>query len=338
MFDISILLSWHTEAAIKMKLSIVIVSWNVKDILCQCLDSIVRSSVAFPYEIIVVDNASKDDTAACVARKYPSVKLIHNEENHGFATANNQGAAVAGGQYLLILNPDTVLFEDTLGSMVHFMDANPDIAMCGPHILNDDMSQQKSVRNFPSWRGAFYRYTILKYLGLFKPHFERWHNRRFDYNRQADIEQLIGAAMLIRRDVFEKMGRFDERYFMYYEEVDLCQRLRNNGYRVVYYPEARLVHLGGKSAKQIPARTRLMMLQSLLLYFRKNSSSFAFFVLSILFKIGILSRQLYELTVFFLGFLMYWIAGNTQQAVKCSVRYKAARDFLVKFYIPFLFS
>lgn len=144
--------------------------------------------------------------------------------------------------------------------------------------------------------------------------------------------------MLIRKDVFEKAGRFDERYFMYYEEVDLCRRLKTSGYRVVYYPESKLIHLGGKSAKQIPAKTRFMMLQSLLLYFRKNSSPFSYFVLSILFKIGILSRQLYELIVFFAAFLMYRMIAKTQQAIKCSIRYKAALDFLLKYYIPFLFS
>jgi GT2 family glycosyltransferase len=320
-----------------MKLSIIIVSWNVKDILSDCLDSVLRSSIAFPYEIIVVDNASTDGTAGDIKKKFPVVKIIENKENLGFAFANNQGANFSSGEYLLFLNPDTILFGDTISSLVGFMDRNPDIAMCGPRILNENRTIQKSIRNFPSWPKALYRYTILKYLGLFKSHFEKWYNRGFDYDKQADIEQLIGAAMLIRKNVFEQIGRFDERFFMYYEEVDLCRRLRDDGFRVVYYPGAQLIHLGGKSARQIPAMSRSMMLRSLLLYFRKNSSILSYIPLSVIFKIGVLPHQLYELIVFFVGFQVYRLSANSQKAAKCSVRYKSASDFLLKFYLNFLF-
>ena len=320
-----------------MKLSIIIVSWNTKDIISDCLDSILRNTAAFPYEIIVVDNASTDGTADHIKMKFQTVRVVENSENQGFARANNQGASLAGGEYLFFLNPDTILLDDAINNLVNFMDRNSDIAMSGPRILNEDRTLQPSVRNFPSFRGAFYRYTILKYLGLFKSHFEKWHNRGFDYDKQADIEQLIGAAMLIRKKAFEQTGRFDERFFMYYEEVDLCRRLKYNGFRVVYYPDSQLIHLGGKSAKQIPAKTRFMMLRSLLLYFHKNSSVFSYIPLSILFKIGVLSRQLYELMVFFVGFQICRLTANTRRAAKCSVRYKSASDFVVKFYLKFLF-
>jgi hypothetical protein len=320
-----------------MKLSIVIVSWNVKDILSDCLNSIVRHPVAFPYEIIVVDNASTDGTVGDIKKNYPMAHIIENSENQGFAKANNQGASLAEGEYLFFLNPDTILLDAAVNNLVDFMDRNPDIAMSGPRILNEDKTVQTSVRNFPSFRGAFYRYTILKYMGLFKSHFEKWHNRGFDYNKQADIEQLIGAAMLIRKNMFEQTGRFDERFFMYYEEVDLCRRLKDAGLRVVYYPGARLIHLGGKSAKQIPASARFMMLRSLLLYFHKSTPPASYMPLSILFKIGVLSRQLYELIVFFVGLQICRLTANTQRAAKCSVRYKSALDFLLKFYLKFLF-
>jgi hypothetical protein len=320
-----------------MKLSIIIVSWNVKDILSDCLDSILRSASAFQYEIIVVDNAGTDGTADHIKKNFPAIRVIENSENRGFAAACNQGTSLAAGQYLFFLNPDTVLLDDTLNKLVDFMESNPDIALCGPRILNRDKTLQASVRNFPSWRGAFYRYTILKYLGLFKSHFEKWHNRGFDYDKQADIEQLIGAAMIIRKETFERVGRFDERYFMYYEEVDFCKRLKDRGLRVVYYPDSRLIHLGGKSAKQIPAKTRFMMFQSLLLYLRKHETKYSYALLSILFKIGLLSRQLYELIVFFIAFQMCRLSANTKRATKCSVRYKSASEFLLKYYLKFLF-
>jgi GT2 family glycosyltransferase len=319
-----------------MKLSIIIVSWNVMDILSDCLDSIIRRPVAFSYEIIVVDNASTDGTADHIKKKFQTVRVVENSENQGFAQANNQGASRAGGEYLFFLNPDTILLDEAIRNLVDFMDRNPDIAMSGPRILNEDKTLQASVRNFPSWPGAFYRYTILKYMGLFKSHFEKWHNRGFDYDKQADIEQLIGAAMLIRKVTFEQVGRFDERFFMYYEEVDLCRRLKDAGLRVVYYPGARMIHLGGKSAKQIPARTRFVMLRSLLLYFQKSTPAASYVPLSILFKTGVLSRQLYELIVFFIGFQICRLTANTQRAAKCAVRYKAASEFLLKFYLKFL--
>jgi GT2 family glycosyltransferase len=320
-----------------MKLSIVIVSWNVKDILCDCLDSIVRSSTAFAYEIIIVDNASTDGTADHVRKKYPSICIIENSENQGFARASNQGALQAQGQYLFFLNPDTILFDDTLSRLVEFMESNPDIALCGPRIQNDDGTLQESVRNFPSWRGAFYRYTILKYLGLFKSHFQRWHNRGFDYNKQTDIDQLIGAAILIRKGIFEQIGGFDERYFVYYEEVDLCHRLKTGGYRMTYYPGVRMIHLGGKSTEQIPAKTRFMRLQSLLIYFRKNTQIGFYMPLSLIFKVGVLSRQIYEILVFFAGFQLYRFSANSKRADKCYLRYKSASDFLYRFYLRFLF-
>jgi GT2 family glycosyltransferase len=320
-----------------MKLSIIIVSWNVKDILSDCLDSIFRSAAAFQYEIIVVDNAGTDGTADHIKKNFPAIRVIENSENRGFAAACNQGTSLAAGQYLFFLNPDTVLLDDTLNKLVDFMESNPDIALCGPRILNQDNTLQASVRNFPSWRGAFYRYTIFKYLGLFKSHFEKWHNRGFDYDKQADIEQLIGAAILIRKDVYEQIGGFDERYFVYYEEVDLCRHLKDIGLRAVYYPGAQLIHLGDRSAGQIPPKIRFMRLRSLLLYFRKNTPLFFYIPLSLIFKVGVLSRQLYEIVIYFVCFQVCRLFANTKRADKCYLKYKAAWDFLRRFYLKFLF-
>jgi hypothetical protein len=321
-----------------MKVSIVIVSWNVKSYLIDCIESILRYPAACTVEIIVVDNASTDGTAEAVREKFPSVCVIANAENTGFARANNQGAAAATGEYLFILNPDTLLPADTLDTLVAFMDRAPDIAMCGPRVLNDDRTIQRSVRGFPTWSAAFGRYTILKYLGLFKASLERWRCRRFDYNTQADVEQLIGAALLIRRTVFERLGGFDERFFMYYEEVDLCRRLKEQGLRVVYTPCAELIHLGGKSAKQIPAKKRFMTLESLLQYLEKHTSPGKSKMLSILFKAGVLFLQLYELTVFGVAHAFCRMTGSAARADKCAVRYKSAMEFLATYYLEFLWG
>jgi GT2 family glycosyltransferase len=284
----------------------------------------------------VVDNASADGTVELIKSSYPFVKLIKNTDNKGFASANNQGAAVSTGEYLLFLNPDTIVLPDSLNKLVEFLDDNPDVSMCGPRMLNEDKTLRASVRNFPSFRGVLYRYTILKYLGLFKSNFEKWHHRNFDYEKQSDIEQLVGAAMLIRKKVFEQIGGFDERFFMYYEEVDLCYRLKSKGHRIVYYPKSEIIHLGGKSTDQIPAKTRFIMLRSLLLYFRKHYSRISFAMLSLLFKLGVLSRQIYELLVYYIGYRVCRITNNNARAQKNYLRYKSAKDFLNSFYIKFL--
>ncbi len=320
-----------------MKLSIIIVSWNVKAILSNCIESIIHSPPSFPYEIIVIDNASTDETVEFIESHYPFVKTAKNTENKGFASANNQGATISRGEYLFFLNPDTIILPDALDKLVCYLDYHSDVAMCGPLILNKDETLQTSVRNLPSFRGALYRYTILKYLGLFKSHFETWHNRNFDYTNEADVKQIIGAALLIRRSAFEKIGGFDERFFMYYEEVDLCRRLATDNARIVYFPQAKIIHLKGGSAKQIPARIRFMMLRSLLLYFQKHSASFAFIPFSIVFKCGVLSRQLYELVVFFCGYWFCRLTHNSTRANKNKIRYKTALNFIVNFYFKFLF-
>jgi len=319
-----------------MKLSIIIVSWNVKNELLNCIRSIENNRPKCRYEIIVVDNASNDGTAEFIESSYPFIKLIKNTDNKGFASANNQGAANCLGEYLLFLNPDTIVLPGSLNRLVEFLDGNPDVCMCGPRILNEDKTLRASIRNFPSFRGVLYRYTILKYLGLFKSNFEKWHNRDFDYEKQADIEQLVGAVMLIRKSVFEHIGCFDERFFMYYEEVDLCYRLKSKGHRTVYYPDSEIIHLGGKSTDQIPAKTRFIMLRSLLLYFRKHSPHISFVMLSLLFKVGVLSRQTYELLVYYIGYQVCRITNNSSRAQKNYLRYKSARDFLNSFYIEFL--
>lgn len=319
-----------------MKVSIIIVSWNTKKILADCLDSINKSSFSQPYEIIVVDNASSDETSDYIKNKYPSVRLISNTANKGFAFANNQGAEIAKGKYLFFLNPDTILFEDTLNNLIEFMDKNPDIAMCGPKILNDDLTIQKSVRNFPSWKAAFYRYTFLKYFGIFKSKFNHWHNRSFNYEIQSDVEQIIGAAILTKKNIFYNINCFDERFFMYYEEVDLCHRLVMSGNKIVYFPNSKLIHLGGKSAKQIPATTRFMTLKSLLIYLQKNTQFINYKILSLLFKFGVLIRQLSE---FILNLILYYslkLIFKKTTINKFKDKYRSSYDFLINYFLKFL--
>lgn len=319
-----------------MKVSIVIVSWNVKSYLSDCIDSIQRFPAKYSYEIIVVDNNSHDGTVEHTRNHYPDVKVLANKENLGFARANNQGAALATGEYYFILNPDTLFLEGTIDNLVEFMDQNPDIAMCGPRVLNDDGTIQRSVRNFQTWKAAFCRYSPLKYLGIFKSDLNHWRCRDFDFNLQSDVEQLIGAAILIRKEVFERFNGFDELFFMYYEEVDLCYRVKASGLRNVYYPGAEIIHLGGRSSKQVPAKKQFMILQSLVRYLAKHTASSKVGTLSLLFKIGVLALQFYEMIFYYIGYLLSALVLNTKKKTKCQGRYKAAYDFITKYYLIFL--
>ncbi|MHC4114243.1 MAG: glycosyltransferase family 2 protein [Planctomycetota bacterium] len=267
-----------------MKLSIVIVSWNVRQDIINCLDSIYDSPSSKPFEIIVIDNASSDRSTQEIRKQFPKVTCIANNQNYGFTGANNQGIKLAKGEYLLFLNPDTIMYSGSLDYLVTFMDNNKDVGACGPKLLNEDGSTQQSAREFPSYRGALYRFTFLKYFRIFKNSYRSWLMRDFDHKSQRDVDQLMGAALLVRKSIIDKISGFDESFFMYYEEVDLCYRIKQYGWRIVFLPQACITHLGGRSSQQIPAAKRIMMLRSLLKYFRKNHGIGITFLFNCVFK------------------------------------------------------
>jgi hypothetical protein len=278
-----------------MKLSIIIVSWNVREVLLDCLQSIDRHPPSENFEIILVDNASTDRTVDAVRPDFPQVSVMANDQNRGFAAANNQGLAGARGEYLLLLNPDTIVHPHSLNTLCAFMDRHPDAGACGPRLLNEDGTIQASVRRFPSFRGALYRYTILRYLHVFRGQYEAWWMKDFRHDRQMDVDQLMGAALMLRRAAVDQVGRMDERFFLYYEEVDLCYRLKQAGWRVVFVPEAIITHLGGQSSKQVPVAKRVMALSSLLRYFRKHRGPATTGLFNCLFKPAVLARELCEM-------------------------------------------
>jgi len=280
-----------------MVLSIIIVSWNVRDCLADCIESILENCRSLEYEIIVVDNASTDGTVDLIRNKYPDLILTSNDTNKGFAYANNQGIQQARGRYLLFLNPDTIIQPNAIEKMLAFLEQNKNVGAVGPKLLNKDFTIQHSVRTFPTFRGALYRHTILRYLGLFKNHHERWRMKDFKCDRLTDVDQLMGAAILAEKDLVLKMGGFDEQFFMYYEEVDFCYRIKNAGYRIVFFPDASIIHLGGKSARQISFRKKIMAIKSLLRFFGKHRNKPAVACFTIFFLPLFIMREILELPV-----------------------------------------
>lgn len=260
-------------------LSIIIVSWNVRELLEGCLRSISgRSELAL--QIIVVDGASSDGSAAMVAEKFPEVELVVCQENVGFPRGNNVGLERANGRYILLLNPDTIVHDDALAKMVSYLEQNPQVGVVGPQLLNEDGSVQSSRRRFPTLRTAFFESTWLQPYApqaVLDTHFVR----DVADDETAVVEWVMGACLMTRQEVVAQVGGMDEKYFMYSEELDYCRRIHEVGWQVVYYPQAQVTHLSGKSSEQAVTYRHINFNRAKLRYFRKYHGRLAAGVLRI---------------------------------------------------------
>ena len=228
--------------------TLVIVSWNGREMVRQCLQSI-EKHLDYPHQVVVIDNNSSDKTADLVAEKFPSVHLMRNSTNRGFAAAVNQGLAQSTGEYLVILNPDTELTSEPFRQLIEQLQADPTIAAIGPEILHTDGSHQPSVRRFPGWFDQ--AITLLKLRHLLS---RTWLMQRYLHDphpQRAEVDQIMGAAMVIPRTMFQRLGVFDAGYWIWFEEVDWCRRARLAGYKVVYDPISSIIHHGGQSFQQV---------------------------------------------------------------------------------------
>lgn len=314
-----------------MKLSVIIVSWNVREELIGCLRSLRDNRPRDEYEVIVVDNASTDGTAEAVKRSFPHLRLIANSENRGFATANNQGIKESQGEYVLLLNPDTIVRPKSLNILIKFMDENKDVGVCGPKLLNENGTTQPSTRRFPTFRAALHRHTIFRSIGIFRKQYRRWLMKDFSHDEQTDVDQLMGACLLVRKSVLEEVGVLDEDFFMYYEEVDLCFRIKRAGYRVVFVPEAAIVHLGGRSATQVPVRKRIAAMTSLLKFFKKHYGGFSTGLFACLFKPAIALKDIMNIVVSSITYVFSAAVSNRKRCEKCSKEIKNSVQLLAKY-------
>ncbi len=235
--------------AAQVALSVVILNWNARDYLVEALQSIVGQSWRCAVEVIVVDNASNlDDSVEMVRRDFPQAQLIAQPVNVGFSAGNNIGLRAARGRHIFFLNPDTVVHEGALDVLAEWMDAHPRAGVCGPKLLNPDGTLQKSCRAFPSFGAGLFRST---FLGRLFPN-NRWTRsylmEDFSHDREASVDWLSGAALCARREALEEVGVWDEDFFMYCEDVDLCYRMKAAGWDRVYVPQAVVTHrIGGSS-------------------------------------------------------------------------------------------
>lgn len=266
-----------------LDLSVIIVNWNVCDLLRRCLIALAGSdglSIAgagveagpaggLQAEVVVVDNASSDGSVALLRREFLWVRLIANDHNRGFTGANNQGLAASRGRYVLFLNPDTEVAPDALQAMVAYADEQPAVGVIGPQLRYADGSRQSSRRRFPTLATFFLESTVL----------QRWFPRQRILDRYyvldrpddaiSQVDWVVGACMLVRRTVLKQIGGFDEGFFMYSEELDLCRRAVEAGWRVVYYPPALVMHYEGRSSEQVVAARYIRFHSSRVRYVRK---------------------------------------------------------------------
>jgi GT2 family glycosyltransferase len=281
---------------IKMDLSIIIVSFNTKKLLTACLKSILDYTKGINFEIIVVDNDSEDGSAE--AAKNLGVRVIRNNTNPGFATANNQGSKISGGKYVLFLNSDTEIHDNVLGEIVRWMDITPKagIATCG--LKNKDGSLQATGGYFPTLPRVFSWMTIqdLPFVdNIIKP-FHPLHSKSLFfkgdnfYKTKKELDWVTGAFLLTRHEILEKAGGWDESFFMYVEEVDLCFRVKKLGYEVWYLPGWSITHLGGASSSNREFAL-VSEYQGLKKFYKKHFSAWQHPILRILLKIGALGRM-----------------------------------------------
>lgn len=238
------------------KLSIIIVSWNVRELLDKCLRSIDQHRGDLDLEVVVVDNNSNDGSRALLEDlrfKIKDLRVILKKENLGFARGNNEGLKHAIGEYILFLNPDTEIVGDSLQTMVAFLDDHPEVGAIGPKLLNSDNSLQVSVRAFPT---LFSQLWVLLKLHNFIP-LKHYFQLGFDYSKEQDVDQIMGAALLVRSHILKNVGMFDGGYWRIYEEVDLCYRIKQAGNRIRYVPSAQIIHHRGQSF----SKTRLFRKQ-----------------------------------------------------------------------------
>jgi len=263
-----------------MVVSIVIVSYNTRRILDECIASIKRET-AVSHEIIVVDNASRDDSTRMLKEKYPEVRLIENSENAGFAKANNQGFEVARGKYFFMLNSDTVVLDGAIDKLVDFMEKTPDAGICAPRNAGRAGELQYSCDHFPGIWNTLCVYSNLVNRFPKVKMFRRSRMQYWDYAAVRDVERVAGCSLMIRSELYRELGGLDSNYFMYFEETDLCYRVISEGYRVVYLPYTAIIHYGGESsAAQTGERVINRTIYSYYLvsqyyFYRKNYGLFA---------------------------------------------------------------
>lgn len=258
-------------------ISFIIVNWNTRDILIDCLDSIYKTVTDIGFEIYVVDNNSTDGSREATKKRFPDVKLIENKTNTGFAHANNQALRIMQGRFAVLLNTDAVLQEGAIKSLLNFMNNTPGAGIAGVQLLNKDGSRQNSIDNFPSPETEILNKSILRF---FFP--DKYPGKSRIHHSPIEVDSVIGACMIVRKEAMDEVGLFDEDYFIFLEETDWCFRMHKKGWKVYHVPDARVFHFSGHSKKKMPWESQIEYYKSLYKFFRKNRDTVSCLTIRIL--------------------------------------------------------
>lgn len=274
-----------------MKISVIIVNYNVKYFIEQCLYSVFKSIKKIDAEVWVVDNNSVDGSCALIKEKFPQVKLIENKENLGFSKANNQAIHLSSGEYILLLNPDTVVEEDTLSKVIQFMDNKSDAGGLGVKMIDGKGNfLPESKRALPTPEVSFYKIFGLSKLFPKSKKFSKYHLGYLDNNKIHEIEVLSGAFMLLRKTTIDKIGVLDEDFFMYGEDIDLSYRIIKGGYKNYYFPETTIIHYKGESTKKGSINYVFVFYNAMIIFAKKHFTSKNAKIFSFLINIAIYFR------------------------------------------------
>ncbi len=259
-----------------MDVSILVVAWNVRQLVYDCLKSVYDQTKGVDFEVIYVDNASKDDSVAMVRSTFPAVRIIENSENLGFIKANNQAIEVATGRYVLLLNSDTIVLDNAIAKTVRFADEHEDAAVVGCRILNADRSLQRDCFMYPSAFNMFLSATFLNKAFPRSRLFGREYMTWWDFNDVREVETICGCYAMVRRKAIEQVGVMDPTYFVYGDDPDWCYRFKKAGWKILFMPNAEIIHLGGQNTKKSPDQFLLQLYGSKLIFMRKHRGILSF--------------------------------------------------------------
>lgn len=252
-----------------MKLSIVVVTWNSAADIDACIDSI---NCGAEFEVIVVDNASTDDTLGLL-RQHHHLKLVENPRNHGYAFASNQGIKLTTGEYVLLLNPDTRVELGALDKLARHLDEHSAVGTVAPRLISPDGTTQYSIRSFPTAGSLFWELVGLSRLFPKSRVFGRWKMKYFDYDRTGEVEQPMASCLMVRKTVLDLLGGMDEQFPIFFNDVDLSKRMADAGWKTIYVADARVVHRHGASTRQVRAKMIRESHRSAFRYLRKHDRS-----------------------------------------------------------------
>lgn len=258
------------------RISIIIVNWNSEDYIINCIYTLFQKKKPISQEVIIIDNASQKGSFEELRRKYPFINLIENEKNIGFSKAVNQGIKKANGKYLLLINPDTEIKNNIIKELINFMETNPQAGIIGVQLLNENGSRQNSIANFPSLATELLNKRLLRFLFP-----KKYPGKERRYSEPIEVDSVIGACMMVRREAVEQVGLLDEDYFLFFEETDWCYRMKKAGWKVYHVPQAEVIHFQGKSVEKEKERAKVEYYRSRYIFFKKNRGIFQWLILLI---------------------------------------------------------